>query len=93
MTVRVKLSVEHLREDITQYLADDAAEKAPVIAEAVKAAVDAFDFDTATEAICKSELEKFVKDVAGVYFRELLKSPEAHAVVLETLRKQMGEGS
>lgn len=90
---RVKVTVEHMREEITNYLTIEAGEKAEVIASAVREAVDAFDFDAAVQVICASELEKFVRDAAGVYFRQLLKSHDAHAVVLATLQTQLGEGT
>lgn len=86
---RVKVSIDHMREDIAKYLEVEATEKAPMIAAAVKEAVDAFDFDAAVSRVCEQELDKFVRDAAGVYFRTLLKSTEAHAVVLDTLRHQL----
>ena len=88
--VRVKVSVEHVREDIVRYLEAEGAEKAPVIAEAVSTALAAFDFDGAVARIAHQELEKFVEQAARTYFKGLLESREAHAVVLETLQAQIG---
>lgn len=82
---RVKLSVEHLRTNITEYLETTAPIEAELIATKTREAIDAFDFDTAIERICRDELEKFVRDAAAAYFRTLLTSPEAHAAILDQL--------
>jgi hypothetical protein len=88
-TPKVKVSVEHLRSSITEYIETNAPLEADHIATAIKQAVDAFDFDAAVTRICTTELEKFVHDAAAVYFRKLLTSPEAYAAVLETLTNQI----
>lgn len=87
--VRVKVSVEHMRDQITQYIEAEASERAEVIATAVRDAVDAFDFDAAVAAVCRAELDKFVRDAVGTCFRTLMSSKETHARVVESLRTQM----
>ena len=88
--VKVKVSVEHLRAEITDYLVAEGAEKAPAIAEAVARAAAEFDFDAAVARIAHAELEKFVEQAARTYFKGLMESRDAHAVVIETLQAQIG---
>lgn len=88
--VKVKVSVEHLREEISNYLVAEGADKAEVIAEKVAAACAAFDFNEAVARIAHTELEKLVEQAARTYFKGLMESKDAHAVVIETLQAQIG---
>jgi hypothetical protein len=85
MSTRVKVSVEHMRDRIAEYLETNAPVEAELIAEKIREAVDAFDFDAAVLRVCNEELEKFVQHASAVYFKKLLADPAAHAAVLATL--------
>ncbi len=90
---RVKLSIEHLRSDITRYIEADGVVEADLIATKIGEAVAEFNFEDSVAQICHSELEKFVREATAAYFRTLLTSPEARAVVIETLQQQIEESS
>jgi DNA-directed RNA polymerase sigma subunit (sigma70/sigma32) len=91
--VRVKVTVDHMRDQIVEYIAIALGNRTEQIADAVRTAVDDFDFDTEVQRVCQAELRKFVQDAASVYFRKLLTSQEAHAAVLDTLTTTMKESS
>lgn len=90
--MQVKFTIPtSFRDEITRYLEAEAAAQSEVITTAVREAVDAFDFEAAVQVVCETELRKFVADAAAAYFRALLKSKDAHQVVRDALRTQMGE--
>lgn len=91
--VRVRVSVEHMRDDLTEYLRADAADKATLIAQAVASALDEYDIQAAVRRIANQELEKFVREAAAVYFKRLLTSPEAHAAVLAQIQQTINGGT
>jgi predicted ATPase len=83
--VRVKVTVDHMRDEIAEYIAVSVGNRTEQIADAVRAAVDTFDFDTAVHRICQRELETFVADATRTYFRRMLDTPEAYTAVLHEL--------
>lgn len=88
--LRVKVSVEHIREDLANYLEAEAADKATVIAEAISASLAEFDIEAAVTKIAHQELTKLVERIAATYFKTLMESKDAHAIVIETLQAQIG---
>lgn len=87
--VRVKVTVDHMRDQIAEYIAISVGDRSEQIAEAVRASIDNFDFDTAIQRVCQRELEAFVQDAARTYFRRMLETPEAYAAVMHELSTQL----
>ena len=91
--VRVKVTVDHMRDQIAEYITVAVGNRTEQIAEAVRTAVDQFDFDAAVHKVCIRELDAFVADATRTYFRRMLETPEAYSAVLQELTTQIRGGS
>lgn len=90
----VKLTIPpSTTDEITRYIETEASTRATIIGEAIREAVDTYDYHAEIQKVCRQELDRFVRDTAATYFRRLLTSPEAHAAVLDNLNQQIRGGS
>jgi hypothetical protein len=80
----VRLTVEHMRGEITMALTTKAAEIASGIQRAVNAAVDQFDFDREVERIAVDVIREVVRqELSGVLYDEKIRN---------AIRKSIAQG-